>query len=84
MDVGPISDANKKTWQYLNGRLRVGGESAKLANIADQKIDWADIGPIKCVTWIVDNNVIPASICINIRKMFLEGIYNNSFVVSNK
>ena len=37
MDVGPISDANKKTWQYLNGRLRVRGESAKLANIGQPK-----------------------------------------------
>jgi hypothetical protein len=35
----------------LNGRLRVGGESAKLADIANQKFDRADIGPIKCVTW---------------------------------
>jgi len=51
MDVGPISEANIKTWHFLNGRLRVGGESAKLADIANQKFDRADIGPIKCVTW---------------------------------
>jgi hypothetical protein len=51
IDVGPISEANIKTWHFLNGRLRVGGESAKLADIANQKFDRADIGPIKCVTW---------------------------------
>ncbi len=51
MDVGPISDANIKTWQFLNGRLRVERRSAKLADIANQKIDRADIGPMKCVTW---------------------------------
>jgi hypothetical protein len=52
IDVGPISEANIKTWHFLNGRLRVGGESAKLADIANQKFDRADIGPIKCVTWV--------------------------------
>jgi hypothetical protein len=51
IDVGPISEANIKTWHFLNGRLRVGGASAKLADIANQKFDGADIGPIKCVTW---------------------------------
>jgi hypothetical protein len=53
--VGPISEANIKTWHFLNGRLRVGGESAKLADIANQKFDRADIGTIKCVTWDDEN-----------------------------
>jgi len=57
IDVGPISEANIKTWHFLNGRLRVGGESAKLADIANQKFYRADIGPIKCVTWVASQRL---------------------------
>jgi hypothetical protein len=84
MDVCPISDTNKKIWQFLNGRLRVGGESAKLADIANQKIDRADIGPIKCVTWVVGNNVIQHRYASTLDKCSLRAFYNHSFVVGNK